>query len=199
MGYNIYWLGVRGKANDVVLSELGFCGTGKFEESPEGKYSAVLLSTGWYVIFANETGYYPSLSDLNQLSQNAEVLLCQIMEGSMYSEASHWRLGTMVWNVTHDSSRGLKHLHVRGEPPAAYHKIRESLLQKQDMDTSTYQGMGVDYIFDVPIELARAITGFRHDEDILYLDEDIVEPFELLEAVAPPAKRRGFFQWLFRR
>src|SRR3954452_6949370 len=75
----------------------------------------------------------------------------------MCSSASGWAGGRMGWRVTHDAQRGVSHLGVEGTPPAAYAGIAESLLARQRDHGDA------DHLFDAPVELARALTGFRYD------------------------------------
>ena len=45
----------------------------------------------------------------------------------------------------------------------------------------------VDYIFDVPVELAQTLAGYRHDADIPGAGTD---PFEVLAETSPSAAGR---------
>jgi hypothetical protein len=60
-----------------------------------------------------------------------------------------------------------------GDLPADFDAIRARLSQKQDAAGRKPQ---VDYIHDVPIELAKSLTGFRHD----HFPDDGVARFERL-------------------
>ena len=75
----------------------------------------------------------------------------------MVSTAAGWDDGRESWSVTHDAQVDLKHLEVRGEPPREFARIRDELFAKQTEDTC-------DYIFDIPVEVAAEVVGFRYDE-----------------------------------
>ena len=70
------------------------------------------------------------------------------------------------------------HLETEGELPGEFEEIRDRLMTKQsDSDKEN-----VHFIFDIPIELARALTGFGHNRRIPgTTDED--DPYERLEAI----------------
>jgi hypothetical protein len=85
-----------------------------------------------------------------------------------------------VWSITHDLQRGIGHLEAEGALPDAFGPIRDRLSAKQ-------VGQGdADYIFDVPVEVANALTGFRYNEIILGAPG---EPYEEL------AKRGRETKW----
>ena len=110
----------------------------------------------------------------------------------MVSKATGWKDGQMVWSVTHDAQKDKRHLDVQGTPPAEFAAIRDGLFAKQTP--------GCDYIFDIPVETARSITGYRHDQDVPGLSGEV---FEVLAGAPPqssaPPKKPTFFGRLFGR
>jgi hypothetical protein len=70
-----------------------------------------------------------------------------------------------MWSVVHDSEKAAGHLAVDGSVPAEFSQIRATREAKQR--TEDEADAEVDFIFDVPIDLAKALTGFRHDEALL--------------------------------
>jgi hypothetical protein len=66
-------------------------------------------------------------------------------------------------------------LEVGGELPVSFASIRDRLRSAQE--AAGGRDADVDYTFSVPIELAEALTGFRHDIDLPNLG---VRPFEIL-------------------
>jgi hypothetical protein len=52
----------------------------------------------------------------------------------------------------------------------------------------------VDHTFDIPVELALSLTGYRHDhDDIPGMSED---PFEVLVSIRPAQKKRSWWRRL---
>lgn len=90
----------------------------------------------------------------------------------MYSRASGWKDGRRVWSITHDLQRGNGHLEAEGDVPPVFAPVRDRLIAEQ------LSRDHADYIFDVPVEVAKALTGFRHDRDIPGAAD---EPYERLE------------------
>ena len=107
----------------------------------------------------------------------------------MVSRATGWKDGQLRWSVTHDAQKGLLHLDVQGELPPEFAAIRDGKLTEQaagDRD--------VDYLFDIPVEMARSVAGYRHDEDVPGLSGAV---FEVLAPPKEPSFLKRFFDgWL---
>jgi hypothetical protein len=162
MGFHVSWVTVLGKMPGMVRKELGLTETNEREYLPESDVTGVLLPSGWYVVFFNEL--MPAEFDeftLSKLSQGAAVMEFGVEETSMVSFARGYGNGARAWEVVHDASEGMKHLEVTGVPPQPFIEIRDSLLDKL-----LKNNRGADYLFDLPADLCKAVTGFRHDEDI---------------------------------
>jgi hypothetical protein len=168
MGFHVSWLTVAGKLPGLVLKELGLTETNEREYLPESDVTGVLLPSDWYVVFFNEA--LPaefSESTLCKLSQGGSVMMFVIEEGSMVSLARGYADGARRWEVVHDASEGLEHLAVTGTPPPPFIGVRQKLTEAFEES-----GRDADYLFDVPAELSKNLTGFRHDEDVEGLDGD---------------------------
>jgi hypothetical protein len=176
MGYSISWLAVRGKPSNIVLTELGLRGTGEYDEVPDSPdLWGADLPDGWYLVFANRCDYVDKLP-LDRLSAAAQVVTCFVEEHVMVSGASGWSDGKELWSVTHDSEQGIEHVEAEGDLPPMFTSIRDQLTAVQ-ADAGGEES-DVDYLFDVPIEVAKALTGFCHNEDIAGADD---APFEKLQ------------------
>ncbi len=79
----------------------------------------------------------------------------------MASRAEYWSHGHKNWSLSHDAQRANRHLDVAGNPPADFAEVRDRLLAQQDAEDP--EMAEVDYVFDVPLETAHRITGFKHD------------------------------------
>jgi len=169
MGFHVSWITVRGKAPSTVLSELGLVETLEKEFVPESDVSGVVLPSGWYMVFFND----PMPQELGEeilaaLSREAEVAAFVVEEASMVSLARGYANGRRSWEVVHDSSEGYEHLDVSGTLPTQFAEVEARLRTELAKNPG-----GADYLFDVPAELCKAITGFRHDEDVEGLDGDV--------------------------
>ena len=177
MGFSISWVAVRGKPVSTLWEELGVRPTGERDEFPDFPIAGAELPGDWYLIFADHFDS-PFLEEaaLERLSSGGEVVTCAVEEHVMFSEAARWQDGRQIWSIRHDAQEGIKHLEANGELPPTFLSIRNRLTSEQE--AAGGERAGVDYIFDIPVELAEALTGFRHDKVLPELGE---KPFEALE------------------
>jgi len=174
MGYSLSWAAVKNGEPESVHACLGVRPTGVFEEIAESAVNGALLPSGWYLVLFNRK----ELGDatLKQLSLLGEVVHCFVEDHVMFSSASGWSHGRLVWSVVHNCEKGRYHLETKGVVPASLKTIHERLRTAQY--TEGGEESDVDYIYDVPAELAKDLTGFRHDQDATGMAE---KPFEVLE------------------
>jgi hypothetical protein len=171
VGFSLTWIAVRGKSRGEVLRALRLRPTGDHEELPESDFTGIDLAGGWYAVVGN--GMPDQLMDgVEALSQGGESVLCLVQEHSSSSAAWHYRDGAEAWQVVHTGDQGdAFHLEVGGTPPPELAVIRSRLEKRARAEPD------VDFGFDVPIELAKSVVGFRHDE----VPDGDAEPFERLE------------------
>ena len=171
---------------------MGSKASGSFEEFPNSEATAIEMGD-WYIIIANGDYIETFLkTNLMSLSYDCDAVCCLVEEHVMYSMAEGWHDNKRVWSVLHNSEMEQTHLEEKGELPSLYAAIRSRLVCEQE--TGEHKGEA-DYIFDIPIELAGAITGFRHDRMIKGKEH----PFETLipGPIKPPLLDR-FFIWIWR-
>ena len=186
MGYAISWIAFQDKTAAQAAELLGLCPSGELEQEPENMFCGVRLHSGWYVVVIDEYGHrFVRERTLQRVSAAADVVAATIEEHVMFCSAEEWSGGKLIWKVSHESEKGLRHLEERGSPPGQYLAVKERLLAAQQQEDEGARE--VDYVFDVPLELAEAIAGFKHDRLIN-------ERFEVLKPVAG----RGLLSRLFR-
>lgn len=181
MGFSVTWCAVREEGADQFCERLSLTPTGENEEFPESLISMAKLDTGWRVIWHNKYACpYLTLKDLARLSIDQDVLLCQVEEHVMASSAELWSGGKRKWWLAHEGETGPKGLVVDGDPPAALPAIRKEMealqLAKGGDDA------GVDYIFEIPLKVAKSLVGFKHDDDYVHVVEG---RFMVMSRVAP--------------
>jgi hypothetical protein len=169
LGFNLAWLAVQGRPKTDVLKSLQLRDTGTGDSYLESDYSGAALRGGWYVVVNRQFDLwddpYPRAA-----SANSRLIAAAMLEGSMMSAASEWRNGRQIWLVEYDGQNGAGGpLNTTGSMPPEYASIRTQLLAKQRNSPN------VDFTFDVPIELAAAITGFRPDRMPLILGPKFTE------------------------
>jgi hypothetical protein len=160
-----------------VLRELQLKPTGEQEEFPESRMAGATLASGWYLVALNEYGHaLAAEKSLARLSREAELVTVAIEEHVMVSGVEYWRDGHRRWGVMHDAQQAIEHLVVDGVPPPELNRVREAAFAAQGAQGPAAE---VDHIFDVPLELAAQLTGYRHDK--------MTEVrFDVLEPIAPP-------------
>ncbi len=160
MGFSISWVAFKGLAKTAALQRNGFRDTGVPDEANEAPFCAAELPTGWVVLFSNDFEYGAS-EHLIGFSAGVTAVSCQVEEHIMFSAACCCTDSREVWSVTHDSQGGIYDITTRGILPAEFGPIKARLIQEQDAGGG--KAAGVDYMFDIPVELAAALTGYRHD------------------------------------
>jgi hypothetical protein len=187
MGYSLSWAAVRGGRPDTVQKALALRSTGAREEFPESEITGAELPEGWYLVASQRDSLRLTEDEaLSHLSQLGEVVVCFVEEHVMCSFAAGWQGGQRIWSVYHDSAsgKGSKGLEVKGQPPASFAAIRDKLLSEQA--AAGGEKAGVDCLFDIPVELARSVTGFRHDQDTTGLSDDAFEVLVTTSVASQP-------------
>ncbi len=161
MGFNIVWLGFENATKEEVSSLLSARDTGRDDPYNESPVSAGELPSGWTILFANDVTRL-SEERLKRLSEDKDLIVCAVFEGPMVSQAIRYRKGEVAWSVTHISENGIYDLKVNGEPPEAFETIKARLFADQKAEEN--DGAAVDFVFDIPIELAKHLTGYRYDQ-----------------------------------
>jgi len=164
MGWSITWCAdLEGEA-EQFLNQLGLSPTSKTEESPESLISMAKLDTGWRVIWYNKYDCpFLKPDELAVLSHDKEVLLCRIEEHVMASSAEMWSQVKRQWWLSHEGEDGPKGLAAEGDLPEAFPAIRKEMEEAQL--AAGGEDADVDYLFEIPLKVAEALVGFKHDEN----------------------------------
>jgi hypothetical protein len=180
VGFDISWIAFRDTPKARVLEMLGVRDTGEVDPAYEAFFSGAELPTGWFILWANDCEY-ASPERVKELSADSRVLACQVDEHTMKSRALCYERGAKLWDIWHDLQRSELDLTVSGSPPQEFESIRTRLMQQQD-DGPTLNGLPIDYLFDIPVETAALMCGFRHDRAWFDWGEPV---FTRLEPVTP--------------
>ncbi|QAY78276.1 hypothetical protein [Sphingosinicella sp. BN140058] len=162
MGYSISWLAVRNMSKVKLLRRLQLTDTGEPDEDNEAPLSAADLPTGWAILFSNDFSFGSRTALTVSLAEN-EVIVCQADEHVMFSSVSFFSKGRQQWSVAHDAQQDLRHLEGIGALPEQLSAIRVRLMDQLEEEGG--DGSEVDYTFEIPVELAEHLTGYRHDRD----------------------------------
>ena len=196
MGSSYAWLAMKDVSGDAACAAVGLAPTGDKVDEFEADLAGAALPTGWYVVVTVAGGFDHFWDmDPKELSAEHDVLVLQVEEHVMYIALAYWRGGKCLWDVTHNGPEGVYHLEADGDLPAEFDALREEYTAKQDAEGG--EEAGVDYLAEVPTELARHITGFRYNfsdptgeepefEELDYAAHDDESPGE--EVSAGPAE-----------
>jgi len=159
LGYSISWCSLRA-SKESALRALGFKETDEVDQANEAPFSAAYLPSGWSIVWANDVDF-ASPGNLERLHLPTPVIACQIEEHSMYSACHEVNDGLLSWSVWHDAQVDVYDLNSFGNVPQEFEAIAAAQRAEQEANGGTEAG--VDYIFDAPVELAMALTSYRHD------------------------------------
>ena len=163
MGYAISWLAVKNTDTELLLQNLGLTPTGDMGGYGESLFTGRTLPSGWFILVINQCKHtFVRPKVLESLSDHGEVIACSIEEHVMWSTAELWRNGAQVWRIEHDAQRNISHISTSGLLPDGYSAIERKFTEQQKQ--SDGKTSGTDYIFEIPLQMARSIVGFKHDE-----------------------------------
>jgi hypothetical protein len=163
MGFSIAWVAFRGLPTEVALNRLSLRETGRNAEYAKATIAGHRLTDDWFLIVAKGSEHSLISSDsLSSLSQQSDVLACSVSEHVMFSSAEFWKDGTRVWRIEHDAEESTRHLLTSGAMPEDYQAVLQQITEQQDSEDAGPKE--VDFFFDVPLQVAYRIAGFKHDE-----------------------------------
>jgi hypothetical protein len=159
----VSWVGVQGATKADVLEALQFSDTGESCEAEFVGPFAAAEADGWVFVVA-DTAWWAEDDLIADLSKLGFVLGMQLSETVMHCGLTAARDGTVLWRVIRspeheDPDIADQDLYVEGEPPASLTAIKAALDAQAEANDQD-----VDYVFDAPLELAKAICGFRIDQ-----------------------------------
>jgi hypothetical protein len=162
MGYSLSWIALRGGdiENALRLLKLERTGT-RIDNIPARDHGLLSIAGGWTLIF----GEAPEDAELAALSADGEIVYVSVEDHVMVSSASAWAKGRRLWAVSHDCDEGSEHLDVQGEPPPVFAEIKARALQ-ENLSQDEDDDLRADFVYDVPVDTAAALTGFRHDREL---------------------------------
>jgi hypothetical protein len=175
MGYAISWIAAKGDQPERLVQSLGLKPTGDLAEYAEAQFTGCKLQSGWFVVVINEYGHpFMSSQSLASLSTDNDIVACAIEEHVMVCTAEEWRNGRQIWRLEHDAQQSMEHISASGQLPEVYASIEQASAEQQA--EAGGKKADVDYFFEIPVETAKNIVGFKHDEAGLSGDR-----FEILE------------------
>ena len=170
MGLSCAWLAVKGGNKDDILKKLNLVETGEDVEpgsrNPGTPMCYFEWPSGWFILVSDDYGWVDQDLVLD-FSQSGLTLGYSILENveAGFTTALAAEKGVILWRVAHNGDTAK--IEVSGNPPEAFIDIRDRITREQEEKDDA------NYLLDIPTELAKAVTGYRLD------DEDI--PFKGLK------------------
>lgn len=163
MGFSISWLAVKTDDLDQLFEMADVAPTGESDEWLESKFSGSGLQHGWY-FFQAQGCDHPIISgdSLSKISTLGKTIACSVEEHVMVSVAEGWDDGARSWTVVHNAQDGMFDLSADGKLPDCFEAIKDDFVSQQN--TEGGEEADVDFIFDIPLQVAKKICGYKHDE-----------------------------------
>lgn len=183
MGYSLSLLAVSTSDAAEALQRLGFVRTGQLCEFARESLSSYQLPTNWFLIVARGSEHrFLQPTVLGSLSEHFPVVACSIEEHVMFSSAEYWSGGNQLWRAVHVGENGPLHLQTSGILPPGFERMAAQLMPAQVAAGGAKAD--VDHYFDIPLNAAKEVSGFKHDEDFPGVN---YEGFEVLREASPSA------------
>jgi hypothetical protein len=165
MGLSISWVAVHGEGNEVVWRELGLAPTGERDEFvAESPIAGARLEKDWCLVTFNRYEHELVHDEvLKRLSKGCTLVAAGAEEHVMCSFAVEWRDGARTWWISHDPQEGIETLEAEGSLPEGFDGLRRELLAQQNAAGGSEAD--VDYVFSIPLDTAKLVTGFSHEEN----------------------------------
>ena len=185
MGISLAWVAVEGTSVDEALRRLQLSRTGKSCEYPFNGVSGHALPGGWFLVMAMGCDHRIARPEsMTTLSLGCRAVACAIEEHVNFASTEFWQHGHRVWLVQHEGDRDVENISHAGMPPPGFFDL---LATVEPGDSENLKG---HFHMDIPLLLAKQITGFQHDESNPEIDSI---PLEQLTDLAP--KRQWWRLW----
>jgi hypothetical protein len=161
MGESTSFVLVSGLSQEQLLERLGMRLGEVIEEPDSSRHGVAALgptSRGWTLLVDPPRVLSDDEAALARLSRGARVLVLELEEHVMHSQAEVFYCGQRLWRVSSTGEHGLtgrSRVTSDGDPPPELAELLEEALRQE-----RERGDGaVDYQIDVPVDLAAMATG----------------------------------------
>ncbi|HBR97137.1 MAG TPA: hypothetical protein DD979_07140 [Gammaproteobacteria bacterium] len=165
MGFNIRWIGAQDLPIHEAASWMGLSLREGENTVPEFPISVCETPNGWGVFYFNHADQAePAHRQFLQQSGSTPSVMVSASESTMTSFAAAYdETGRQLWSLFYPvKAQWSDVVEVGGTLPDNARAVIENAYARQyPGEENTYD---VAYLWDVPIEIAKGVTLFRHDE-----------------------------------
>ncbi|MCR5859081.1 hypothetical protein [Mesorhizobium sp. J428] len=184
MGSMISWIAFKDMSVTEAAVAFGLTLSGQSGEVFDYDVSAT-RSGDWSIVVFNDINLdLAAETELARLSRRGDILVVHVNETTMMQTSEQWRNGRQVWSVWHDAQIDPRHLEEEGNLPPAYDGIERRRMAEQDEEDAG--DASVDFVSEIPLDLAEDVTRFRYDRS----DSEF---FELVPGGDSLPKKTSFF------
>ena len=163
MGFSVSWLAVKSDDLDKLFKIADISSTTKTDDLLVLGFSD---KDGWCFLEADKSNHPISKNSLSRISVLGETIACSVNECVMVSVVECWNNGKQTWSIAHDAQEGMFDLTVKGGfLPDQYENIKNFWVSQQNAEGG--DDADVDFIFEIPVQVAKHICGYKHDEDFV--------------------------------
>ncbi len=211
MGFNISYLASRysmAKLAEIYQIELS---SAKSEIPYDSKSWMVELANGWTIWWSNSPNSF-HLHGINPHKACPTGEACYALSTSefcMHSSLTKYTASSKRWSITHHGdAKDKEHLIITGTPPQIFEALRDEVFDEQRNQTisaveghavpdnlkaivdniggtiAPFDGIEVDYVFDLPPRLGHHLFGFRYDN--VPGSDEIIRCVEILGTEVKP-------------
>jgi hypothetical protein len=163
MGTGLAWFTVESAELADIATALDVKATGRRGARREFSLAARKLQDGrWLVVSDNCDEPLFATKHLAVISRKGRAFSGMFEEHVMASSFTAWGKGRKAWSLAHQGDDDALHLKTTGKLPGDVATLRDAALVKQRREGEDAEG---DYLFELPLELARSHGGLDPDSD----------------------------------
>jgi len=166
VGLSLSWVAVRGLKPEQALAALGMQVSHVVRYEDIGWRRNVVLGPlpGDWLLVASAGAGQAFKGKLQPLTKLGPAVAGEILDMVSESEVRGYADGSETWRVAHDPSddEGVFSIEISGDPPPQLGTIVREARAEQDAEGG--EEAGVDYMIDVPGQLAHSICGYHPGE-----------------------------------
>ena len=186
MGISLSWIAVEELPADEALSRLSLSRTARNCEYPFKGVASRVLTHNWFLVAAGRCDHrIANAASMAVLSKGCRAIACAIEEHVNFASTELWQDGRRVWHIQHQGDEDCENISAEGQVPLRFQELLATV------ETSDSESLDGHFHMDIPLILAKELTGFRHDESNPEFDRT---PFEELTDLQPKGSWRKLWK-----